>query len=142
MSYTKPVQAPFAANLAPDEFVVTLDTGENIAVRCSTTVTNNTGYAALIPQARQVDASGMTVLDANGHPIVSEFGCNASPADIALAGSMAALQKLAIMGVLGEPTAPLWDDPIHTTMLANASIRTTIASAAHAGPVADLGALL
>lgn len=142
MSYTKPDQTPFAANLAADEFVVTLDTGENIAVRCSVVVENNTGYAMLTPQARQVDATGLTISDANGHPIVSEWGCNASPADITLAGSMGAMQKLAIMGVLGEPTAPLWADPIHTTMLTNASIRTNIASAAHAGPVANLGALL
>jgi hypothetical protein len=142
MSYTKPDQTPFAANLATDEFVVTLDSGQTVAVRCALNVESNTGYAMLTPQARQVDGSGVTVLDANGHPIASEFGCNASPADITLAGSMGAMQKLAIMAVLGEPTAPMWEDPIHTTMLTNASIRTTIASASHAGPVASLGSLL
>lgn len=142
MSYTKPSQTPFAANLAVDEFVVTLDTGENIAVRCGAVVQNNTGYVMLTAQARVVDASGTTQNDANGHPITSETGCNASPSDIALAGSMGAMQKLAIMAVLGESTAPLWTDTVHTTMLTNASIRNTIASAAHAGPVSDLAALL
>lgn len=51
------------------------------------------------------------------------------------------MQKCVLMAVLGEPTAPLWPDPSSAPMLANASIRTYLASAAHAGQV-DTGALL
>jgi hypothetical protein len=142
MSYTKPDQTPFAANLAADEFVVLLDTGQTVGVRCEGSVEPNSGNPAIAAFARQVDATGKTVLDAAGDPVTSSFSHCSNPTELADLGGASALQKIALMGVLGESTAPLWQDPIHASLLVNASIRTNIASAAHAGPVADLGNLL
>ena len=59
----------------------------------------------------------------------------------AVSGAAGAL-KLAIAAVLGEPTAPLWTDPIFSSDLQNWSIRTNLATAAHWGSVTDLASVL
>lgn len=141
MSYTKPSQAPFT-QLQPNETVVTLDSGDNVAVRCESSVEPNSGNPAVAAGARVVDATGADKLDGNGQPIHSSFSHCSNPTELAQVGGAAALQKLALLAVLGESTAPLWQDPIHASVLANASIRTNLAAAAHAGPVTDPGALL
>lgn len=141
MPYTKPDQTPFI-NLRPNEFVVTLDTGENVAVFSQITVQQNTGSPAVSVEARVVDATGSDTVDAAGQTIHTGFSHVTEQNEIASVGSVQAVQKLCILAVLGESTAPLWQDAIHATMLQTASIRTNIASAAHAGPATDLGSLL
>lgn len=141
MPYTKPDQTPFTA-LQPNETVVTLDTGDNVAVRCESSVEPNSGNPAVAAFARAVDATGTDKLDGAGHPIKSAFSHCSNPTELASIGGASALQKLAMMAVLGESTTPLWQDPIHATVLENASIRTNITAAAHAGPVTNPGALL
>lgn len=135
MSYTKPDQSPFAANLASYETVVKLDNGRHVAVRCESIVEPNSGNPAVTVRARVVNDDGTSAVDGDGKTIESSFSHCSCAAEIDSLGGVAILQKLAIMAVLGEPTDPLWQDPIHTTMLQNASIRTNIASAAHSGPV-------
>ena len=142
MAYTKPDQTPFAANLNDNEIVVTLDSGQNIAVRCECSVEPNSGNPVCKAFARVVDATGANALDSMGEPMLASFGHTSSAAELDELGGMPALQKIAIMAVLGESTAPLFQDPIHATELLNWSIRTNIAAAAHAGPVTDLGSLL
>ncbi|KZC23552.1 hypothetical protein RHOFW104T7_13195 [Rhodanobacter thiooxydans] len=141
MSYTKPDQAPFTV-LQPNETVVTLDTGDNVAVRCESSVEPNSGNPAVAAFARVVDTTGADKLDGAGQPIKSAFTHCSNPTEVENVGGASALQKLAMLAVLGESTAPLWQDPIHATVLENASIRTNITAAAHAGPVTDPGALL
>jgi hypothetical protein len=142
MPYTKPAQAPFTANLVDHETVVTLDSGQNVAVRCECSVEPNSGNPAVAAFARVVDASGASTLDGTGQPIATSFSHCSCPGEVDSLGGVGVLQKLAIMAVLGEPTTPLWQDPIHATVMQNASIRTNLASASSAGPVTDLGALL
>jgi hypothetical protein len=142
MPYTKPDQAPFAGNLADHETVVTLDTGEHVAVRCECSVEPNSGNPAVMAWARVVDTAGANLLDGCGCSITSGFSHCSNPTELAELGGAPALQRIAVLAVLGESTAPLWQDPIHASVLENASIRTNIASAAHAGPVTNLGALL
>lgn len=141
MPYTKPDQTPFT-DLKPNEFVVTLDTGENVAVCSQITVQQNTGNPAIAVDARVIDATGADAVDAAGQTIRTGFSHVTEQGEIATAGSVQAVQKLCVLAVLGESTAPLWQDAIHATMLQTASIRTNIASAAHAGPATDLGSLL
>jgi hypothetical protein len=141
MSYTKPDQTPFTA-LQPNETVVTLDAGDTVAVRCESSVEPNSGNPAVAAWARVVDATGADRLDGMGQAIQSAFSHCSNPTELAQVGGAAQLQKLALMAVLGESTAPLWQDAIHATVLENASIRTNITAAAHAGPVTDPGALL
>lgn len=139
MSYT--VTSPQPAGLQPDETAVTLDSGQIIAVQATCSVAANSGNPVIAATAREIDATGAPVNDPNGQPIQSAFKHASNPSEITLCGNIAALQKCVLMAVLGESTAPLWTDPTAATMLANASIRTALASAAHAGPV-NAGALL
>ena len=139
MSYT--LASPQPPNLAANETAVTLDSGQIIAVRATCEVQPNSGNPVIIASARQIDAHGNAVKDPTGQPITSSFSHAGTQADITLCGSIQALQKCVLMAMLGEPTAPMWTDPSCSIMLANASIRTAIASAAHAGPV-NAGALL
>jgi len=142
MAYTKPDQTPFAANLTDHEFVVTLDTGDNIAVRCDATVQANSGNPVVQVFARVVDGTGADRIDSVGQSINSGFSHTSNTGEIATLGGVAVLQKLCVMAVLGEPTSPMWGDPLHATMLQNASIRTNLASAAHAGPVTNLATII
>lgn len=140
MSYTKPDQTAFTL-LQPNEVVVTLDTGDHIAVRCESTVEPNSGNPAVAAWARVVDSVGADKLDGMGQSMCSSFSHCSNPTEVATIGGVPALQKLALLAVLGESTSPLWQDPIHQTTLENASIRTNLAAAAHAGP-ANAGSLL
>jgi hypothetical protein len=142
MAYTKPDQIPFAGNLAPDEFVVTLDSGQSVAVRAEGSVEPTSGNPVCAAWARVVNGDGTNAVDAAGQPMETAFCHTSNPTELAELGGAAVLQKIMLMAVLGESTAPFWQDPIHASVLQNASIRTNIASAAHAGPVTDLSSLL
>ena len=139
MSYT--VMNPQPAGLQPNETAVTLDTGDLVAVQAVGAIEANTGNPSITAGARVINADGTDKLDAVGHAITSGLSHVTNQTEITAAGSMAAVQKCVLMAVLGESTAPLWQDAIHATILQNASIRTNLASAAHAGPV-NAGSLL
>ena len=139
MSYTKTDPQPAALN--PGETAVTLDDGSIVAVQATATVQGNSGCPVIAATARAIKTDGSPVTLPDGSPIASAFRHTSCAQEITDTGGIAAVQKCVLMVVLGEPTAPLWQDPSAATMLANASIRTYLASAAHAGPV-DAGALL
>jgi len=150
MSYTKVDPQP--ANLSvPLTFngvttsvpatAVTLDSGDIVAVAAKTGVHPTSGDPEIAAVAVAINADGSQRVDANGQTIASSFCPSIAQPDIDACGGIAAAQKCVLMAVLGEPTAPLWQDPSCAVMLANASIRTTLASAAHAGPV-NTGSLL
>lgn len=139
MSYT--LKSPQPTGLQPNETAVSLDTGDEVAVAAVCSVAANSGCPVIAATARVINADGTDKLDAQGKPINSAFQHTSCQEEVAAVGSMAAVQKCVLMAVLGESTTPLWTDPSAATMLSNASIRTAITSAAHAGPV-DAGALL
>lgn len=139
MSYTK--TSPVPAGLNPGETAVTLDDGSIIAVQATCSVQDNSGCPVIAATARAVKADGSPQTLPDGSPVASAFRHTSCAQEVTDAGGIAAVQKCVLMAVLGEPTAPLWQDPSAGPMLANASVRTYLASAAHAGPV-DAGALL
>ena len=139
--YSIPEQTPFAAGITAHEMIAQLDSGEYVAVHVDGSVTF-AGNPAIIASARVVDADGFDALDAQGVPIRSSFSHSSNHTEVAMLGGIDALRKLVVLAVLGESTAPLWADPIHATVLEHASIRTNIASAAHAGPVANLASIM
>lgn len=139
MAYT--VTSPQPTGLQTGETAVTLDTGELVAVAAVSSVEPNTGNPAIVASARVINADGTDKLDAVGQPIKSGFSHVTNTVEIAQVGSMAAVQKCVLLAVLGESTAPLWQDAIHQSVLENASIRTNIASSIHAGQV-NAGSLL
>lgn len=139
MSYTK--NNPQPTGLNPGETAVTLDTGAIIAVQATSSVQDSSGSPIIAATARAIKADGTPETLPDGSPIASAFQHTSCAQEITAAGGIAAVQKCVLMAVLGEPTAPLWQDPSAAAMLANASIRTYLASAAHAGPV-NAGALL
>ena len=139
MNYT--VMNPQPSGLQPHESAVTLDTGDLVAVQATCGIEANTGNPSITAGARVINSDGSDKLDAVGQPITSGLSHVTNATEIAAAGSMAAVQKCVLMALLGESTAPLWQDAIHATILQNASIRTSLASAAHAGPV-NAGSLL
>lgn len=133
MSYA--VISPQPAGLQPGETAVTLDTGDHVAVSAVCGVQDGSGNVSVTAAARVINADATGKLDANGKAITSGFSHSTNPTEEASVGGIAGVQKCVLLAVLGESTAPLWQDPIHATVLQNASIRTAIASAAHAGPV-------
>ena len=139
MPYTK--MNPQPAGLQPNETAVTLDTGDLVAVQAVCGIEANTGNPSIVAGARVINSDGTDKLDAVGSSITSGFSHVTNQTEITAAGSMAAVQKCTLMAVLGESTSPLWQDPIHATILQNSSIRTNLASAVHAGPV-NAGSLL
>jgi hypothetical protein len=139
MSYTRTDPAPSGLN--PGETAVTLGDGTIVAVQAVTSVQETSGCPVIAATARAIKADGSPETLPDGSPIASTFQHTSCPDEITAAGGIDQVQKCCLLAVLGEPTAPLWQDPIHATALANASIRTVIASAAHAGQV-DAGALL
>lgn len=145
MSYLKTNPQP--AGLQANETAVTLDTGDLVAVQATCSVEPNSGDPVITADARVINADGTNKLDSQGQPMHSSWCYGSFAAEIANLGNgdavagMAVLQKCCLMAVLGEDTSPMWTDQIHAIALQNASIRTNLASAAHAGPV-DAAALL
>lgn len=133
MAYT--VLSPQPSGLQANETAVQLDTGDLVAVKAICGIESNTGNPSISASARAINTDGSSKLDATGQSITSGFSHVTNQTEIASAGTMAAVQKCVLMAVLGESTNPLWQDNIHQTVLQNASIRTNLASAAHAGPV-------
>lgn len=132
MSYT--VMNPQPA-LQPNETAVTLDTGDHVAVSAASGVQDGSGNVVITASARVINPDGTDKLDANGKAVTSGFSHGTNPTEESSVGGIAGVQKCVLLAVLGESTTPLWQDPIHATALQNASIRTAVASAAHAGPV-------
>lgn len=126
--------------LQPGETAVTLDSGDIVAIAAICSVESASGNTVVAATARVINADGTNKLDAIGQSMTTAFQHTSNTDEIS-ANGIAVVQKCCLMAVLGESTAPLWQDPIHATALATASIRTNIASAAHAGPV-DAAALL
>lgn len=139
VSYVK--NDPQPAGLNPGETAVTLDDGTIVAVQAVSSVQDASGVPVIAATARAIKADGAPQTMPDGSPIASAFQHTSCAQEITAAGGISAVQKCVLMAVLGEPTTPLWQDPSAATMLANASIRTYLASAAHAGPV-NAGALL
>jgi hypothetical protein len=139
MSYAK--TSPVPPGLNPGETAVTLDDGSIIAVQAVSSVQDTSGCPVIAATARAINADGSPKTMPDGSPIASTFNHTSCTQEVTDAGGIDKVQKCVLMAVLGEPTAPLWPDPSSAPMLANASIRTYLASAAHAGQV-DTGALL
>ena len=142
MSYTKLDPTPFAANLAPGEVIVQLDTGDDVAVRATISVQDQTGLPAMQAWARAVNPDGTTRTGPDGSPIQCSMSHRMTAEELAAVSGAAGALKLAIAAVLGEPTMPLWTDPIFTTDLQAWSIRTNLSTAAHWGSVTDLASVL
>lgn len=142
MPYTKPLRTAFAAKLRhPEETVVTLDSGENVAVLVVLSVEPNTGNTVVKVSTRMVERDGETSVDGNGEPIESGYSHNASEVEIAQMGGIDALVKQVTLVALGEPST-LLAEPIHTEARRHASIRPNIASAKAAGRFRRLGTVL
>lgn len=139
MSYVKNDPQPVGLN--PGETAVTLDDGTIVAVQAVSSVQDASGVPVIAATARAIKADGTPETMPDGSPIASAFQHTSCAEEITSAGGIDTVQKCVLMAVLGEPTAPLWQDPSAATMLANVSIRTYLASAKAAGPV-DAGALL
>jgi hypothetical protein len=139
MTYT--VTSPQPTKLNPGETAVTLDGGTIVAVQAVSSVQDTSGSPVIAATARAIKADGTPETSPDGSPIASAFQHTSCAQEVTDAGGIDKVQKCVLMAVLGEPTAPLWQDPSAATMLANASIRTYLASAKAAGPV-DAGALL
>lgn len=145
MSYTKLATQPqnLALPITLDDVTETvaatavqLDSGDYVAVAAKTVVQANTGNPVITAVARAINSDGTDRLDAIGQLMQSQFTHAATQDDITACGSIPDTQKRVLLAVLGEDTSPLWQDPSSAIMLRNASIRTNIDSAAHAGPVA------
>lgn len=139
MSYTKTDPAP--AGMNPGETAVTLDSGTVVAVQATSSVQEHSGCPVIAATARAINADGTPVTLPDGSPIATSLRHTSCQSEIDEAGGIDKVQKCVLLAVLGEDTAPLWQDPIHAGMLANASIRAMLASAAAAGQV-DAGELL
>ncbi len=142
MSYTKLDPTPFAANLAAGEVVVQLDTGDDVAVRATISVQDQTGLPAMQAWARAVNPDGTTRTGPDGSPIQCSMSHRMTAEELAAVSGAAGALKLAIAAVLGEPTTPLWTDPIFTTVLQDWSIRTNLSTATHWGSVTDLASVI
>ena len=140
MGYSKPVQSKFPKRDAADKaFVVTLDSGENVAVWVVSSVEPNTGNLVAQAGARVVTADGSDLLDAAGQTIESGYSFTSNPTFLASVGGPAAFQKLMLMTVMGEPAN--WPHALTQDVLDHASIRTNIKAAASSG-AADPSTLL
>lgn len=140
MSYTKPDQAAFT-QLNPGEFVVNLDSGESVAVHAESSIEAISGNPVVHAWTRVVNPDGSDKLDGQGQPMHSAFSHCSNMTEVTNVGGIPVIQKCAMMAILGEPTTPLWTDPIHASTLESASIRTNILSSFHAGKV-DVSTLI
>ena len=140
MSYT--IVSPPTVPLQPNELQITLDTGQSVAVLASATRQPG-GGAAVTVTARQIDAGGTTVNDANGHGITSAVSHSFDVATIATATLTACIKDCSLLA-LGEPTLLFGASlpALDPSVVASYSIRNAITAAAHAGPVSDLGSIL
>ncbi len=140
MSYM--IVNPPTATLQPNELQITLDTGQSVAVLASATRQPG-GGATVTVTAREINGSGATVNDANGHGITSAVSHSFDAATIASATLPACIKDCSLLA-LGEPTLLFGVSlpALDPSVIASYSIRNAIASAAHAGPVTDLASVL
>lgn len=135
MAYTKVDQSPFAANLdeSRNEFVVQLtDTQNYIAVSCATELEPNSGNPVFKAKARVVNGDGSALVDSMGNPVESTISHTSNAAELTAMGGANVVQTQCLLAVLGEPTT-YWNDPLHATVMENASIRNTLAAVPHVG---------
>ena len=140
MSYT--IVSPTTIQVGKDEAQITLDTGQSVGLGVHVTRMPG-GGSAVLAAARQLEPDGTTTLDANGHPIIS--GCSHAFDAITVAGqTLSACAKDCALLALGEPPVLFGASlpALDPSVVASYSIRNAIASAAHAGAVSNLGALL
>lgn len=139
MSYTKTDPQPAALNTG--ETAVTLDDGAIVAVAVHNEIQDGSGLTVVVATARAIDAAGAPVAMPDGSPVATCARHTFDPNKLDAGVDVSIVQKSCLMAVLGEPTAPLWQDPSDALMLTGFSIRTVLASSAHAG-AADADALL
>jgi len=132
MSYTKTT----VTGSWPDQFLL-LDTGATVGVVCSIQRNANTQALVLTVTTRQVGADGTTTVDANKHPILTEFTHTTSDAEIAANGGIDGVTKQVIMLALGETSTISVSDQYK----AHVDIRQAITAAASTGQAA-LGLIL
>ena len=145
MSYT--IVSPPTATLQNGEIQLTLDTGQSVAV--STITHRASGASAYVrASARQIGASGNTILDANGHPITSDAHHTFTVTEINAATLPACIKDITLLA-LGEPPLLFGTtvngivfNALDAGVMASYSIRSAIDAAAHAGPAIDLGSIL
>lgn len=132
MSYTKREDVPASVG----ETVVELDTGDLVAVSCSSKRVDS--GMVYFPQARALDADGLARVDADGRPIQTGFK-HSVPIERVEALTHDAITRECLLLVLGEPLQGLflWTD----NMITGQSIRISIAASPLVG-VADAGAVL
>lgn len=142
--YSKPDPTPFAANLAPHETVVQLDTLQYVAV-ISDALRVSGNQLTINACARQVDGTGLGVDDGNGHAVKASMSHQFCAQDVTQFGAPA-LAKDCTLLTLGEPPlifgATPGLPPLPADVMASYSIRHALDVAPHAGPVTDLGTLL
>lgn len=138
MSYTK------RADIVLDGWtVVELDTGELVAVRCSTErvtrpdAEGSTQALSYRVTARVVDAQGEPVNDAAGQAIQTTYG-HSTTLDVVDSLGDANIVRDLLMAALGEPMTVL---NLSDKNKAQASIREAIAASSFVG-AADAGAVL
>ena len=139
MSYTKQTGVP----CAPTETVVKLDdTGDLVAVQCTTRRDPLSNLTLFTPAARAIDASGAQRVDASGHAISTTIIHASSAAELA-AVTADVLVRECLYLVLGEPLTESTATPGTTLLMASAdniaqcSIRNAIASASVTAPDAS-----
>ena len=128
MSYT-PTTLP---NLEPGEHAFQLDTGEYVAAKMQIERDPRNSLLRFVATARQVDSSGMPVLDAHSNPITATHVGNMTAVDLPAHGGVNGYAKMVLDIVLGEPSA---------LMDANDDIRDAIMAAAAANTAVDLTTL-
>jgi hypothetical protein len=140
MSYT--IVSPATIPVGKDESQITLDTGQSVGLGVHVTRMPG-GGSAVLAAARQLEPDGTTTLDANGHPITSACS-HAFDATTVAGQTLPACAKDCALLALGEPPVLFGASlpALDPSVIASYSIRNAIASAAHAGAVSNLGALL
>ncbi|MDE2473207.1 MAG: hypothetical protein KGL35_32000 [Bradyrhizobium sp.] len=135
MAYTVAPTQPVSGST-----LVQLDSGAYVLLAVHARVLHGTGALHVSGTATAVDGAGAPVLDANGHEATSGFGQTLTPAQATDAAAVQAAIKDVSLVLLGEP--PVSADLSSSPDIGSASIRNAIASAAHAGPVTNLGSIL
>jgi hypothetical protein len=121
---------PQPTTLEPGETAVTLDSGDIVATSISVEALETAGDVFITASARAINADGTARLLPSGRPITATFGHTAKPQETTDAGGLTAVQRCCLMAVLGEDTAPLWTDPIHSALRTSSSVRVALTAAA------------
>ncbi len=130
--------------IAPDEVLLSLDSGEYVAASVSAYRTEHTGGRTIAGHVRWLSSDGQLMTDALNRPVLSQFTHTASIGHIESLGEPAIKREILLM-LLGEPPTLFGGDPIirwPDEVRSGASIRSAIASAQFEGPQYDVQTLL